>query len=50
MTEHILEDPQKLVFIQSRAETNYELVDEYAAMMKDGVEFDAAQGIRDESG
>lgn len=50
MTEHIFEDPQKLVFIQSRAETNFELVDEYAEMMRQGIEFDAVQGIRDDSG
>ncbi len=50
MTEQILEEPQKLVFIQSRAETNYDLVDEYAEMMKAGIEFDAAQGIRDDNG
>jgi hypothetical protein len=50
MTMQILVEPKELVFIQSRAETNHELVDEYAAMMQDGVQFDAAQGVRDESG
>lgn len=48
--ERISADPDQLAFIQSRAETNYTLVDEYAEMMKAGVEFDPAQGIRDENG
>ena len=48
MTKQILADPKELVFIQSRAETNNDLVDEYANMMRDGVQFDAAQGVRDE--
>jgi predicted RNA-binding Zn-ribbon protein involved in translation (DUF1610 family) len=50
MTTQIVVEPKELVFIQSRAETNHDLVDEYAAMMQDGVQFDAAQGVRDESG
>ena len=50
MTEKILADPKELVFIQSRAETNDDLVDEYASMMRDGVQFDPAQGVRDEAG
>jgi predicted RNA-binding Zn-ribbon protein involved in translation (DUF1610 family) len=50
MTKQILADPKELVFIQSRAETNYDLVDEYTTMMRDGVQFDAAQGVRDEVG
>ena len=37
MTKEILADPRQLVFIQSRAETNHDLVDEYAKMMQDGV-------------
>ncbi|NJN99904.1 MAG: hypothetical protein HC875_40260 [Anaerolineales bacterium] len=48
--ERVNANPDQLVFIQSRAETNYTLVDEYAEMMRAGVEFDPAQGIRDESG
>ena len=50
MTQKILADPKELVFIQSRAETNADLVDEYCAMMRDGVQFDPAQGVRDETG
>ncbi len=50
MAELIFEDPKNLVFIQSRAETNYDLVDEYTEMMRSGTEFDAAQGIRNDSG
>ena len=50
MTKQILADPKELIFIQSRAETNYNLVDEYTAMVRDGVQFDAAQGVRDEAG
>lgn len=49
MTTQILAEPKELIFIQSRAETNHDLVDEYAAMMRDGVQFDAAQGVRDQS-
>jgi hypothetical protein len=49
MTE-IYEDPQNLVFIQNRAETNDDLVREYAEMMQSGIKFDAAQGIQDDSG
>ncbi len=50
MTQKILTDPNELIFIQSRAETNLDLVKEYIAMMQDGVEFDAAQGVQDETG
>lgn len=50
MSQQIAEEPKKLIFIQSRAETNHNLVDEYLEMMRAGVQFDAAQGIRDESG
>lgn len=48
--ERVNADPDQLVFIQSRAETNYTLVDEYAEMMRAGVEFDPAQGFREENG
>ena len=34
MTKQILADPKELIFIQSRAETNYNLVDEYTAMVR----------------
>jgi hypothetical protein len=50
MSEQIYEDPNKLIFIQSRAGTNTELVSEYAEMMRDGVQFDAVQGVRDGDG
>jgi uncharacterized protein YidB (DUF937 family) len=50
MIEQILVDPKELVFIQSRVETNLDLVNEYATLMQDGVQFDAAQGVRDETG
>ena len=50
MNQQIVEEPKNIIFIQSRAETNHNLVDEYAEMMRAGVQFDAAQGIRDESG
>ncbi|MEW5960870.1 MAG: hypothetical protein AB1801_24355 [Chloroflexota bacterium] len=50
MTKQILADPKELIFIQSRAETNHDLVDEYAAMMRDDVQFDAAQGVQDKTG
>lgn len=49
-TEKIHEDPQHLVFIQSRAAINHTLVAEYAAMMRARVEFEAAQGIQAEDG
>ncbi|MEM7343233.1 MAG: hypothetical protein AAF485_03245 [Chloroflexota bacterium] len=48
MREQIIENPRNLNFIQSRAKTNYNLVDEYAEIMRAGVQFDPAQGIRDE--
>lgn len=50
MPKQILADPTELAFIQSRAETNHDLVDEYAEMMRSGVQFDAAQGIQDKTG
>lgn len=43
-------DPYKLTYIQSRAEMNYTLVDEYAGMMLEGVEFDPLSGVIDEEG
>lgn len=49
-TDKIHQDPQHLVFIQSRAAINHTLVAEYAAMMRAGVEFEAAQGIQAEDG
>jgi hypothetical protein len=48
--QQIYEDPRKMVFIQSRAATDDDLVGEYAAMMRDGVQFDAAQGVINEDG
>lgn len=42
MIQHITKDPHDsdISYIQSRAEMNYEIIDEYATMMKDGVVFD----------
>jgi hypothetical protein len=48
--QQIYEDPRKMVFIQSRAVTDDNLVNEYAAMMRGGVQFDAAQGVIDGDG
>jgi hypothetical protein len=48
--QQVYEDPRKMVFIQSRVATDDNLVNEYAAMMRDGVEFDAAQGVIDGEG
>lgn len=42
--------PNDLIFIQSRAEINLALVEEYAQMMADGVEFDPVEGVQDEDG
>jgi hypothetical protein len=50
MAEQIHLDPHKLVFIQSRAMTHADLIDEYAEMMLAGIEFEAACGLRDEDG
>jgi len=56
MSKQILPDqiekysPENLIFIQSRAEINLAVVEEYAEMMLDGVEFDPVEGIRDETG
>ncbi len=48
--EQIFEDPSGLIYIQSRAATNTDLVNEYAAMMQDGIQFEAAQAMRDGDG
>ena len=50
MTEQIFAEPTQLVFLQSRAATNYKLVDEYAEIMQNEVQFEATQGIRDKTG
>lgn len=42
--------PNDLIFIQSRAEINLVIVEEYAAMMADGIIFDAIEGVQNESG
>ncbi len=42
--------PQKLIFIQSRAEINFAVVNEYAEMMLEGTVFDPVEGIQDEDG
>lgn len=43
-------DPHTPMYIQSRAQMDFALVDEYAQMMRDGVEFDVAQGVEDADG
>lgn len=43
-------DPHAPHYIQSRAQMDFALVDEYAQMMRDGVEFDPAQGVVDLDG
>jgi hypothetical protein len=50
MAEPIYLDPQQLMFIQSRATTHADLIEEYAEMMQAGIEFEAAFGLRDEAG
>ena len=42
--------PNDLIFIQSRTEINTAIVEEYAAMMADGIIFDAVEGVQNESG
>jgi len=42
--------PTTLKYIQSRANTDHTLVDEYAAMMRDGVEFDPVSALKDKQG
>lgn len=49
MNEPVWYPPVDLIFIQSRAEMDFDLVKEYAAMLKQGVEFDPCQGIEDEA-
>ncbi len=44
------EHPADLIFIQSRAEVNLAVIEEYAEMMEAGVEFDPVQAIEDEEG
>lgn len=39
--------PDELIFIQSRAEINDSIVNEYAEMMRDGVEFDPVSAIQE---
>lgn len=43
-------NPHTVEYIQSRAEMNYALVDEYAAQMQDGVNFDPVQCERSTDG
>jgi hypothetical protein len=50
MTEQIFVEPTTVIFIQSRATTHHPLIDEYAEMMQAGIQFDPAQGLRDEDG
>jgi hypothetical protein len=50
MNEKICEHPDNLILIQSRVKTNHQLVEEYAEMMKEGIQFDPAKGVRDETG
>lgn len=50
MITQITAEPKELVFIQSRAEINFSVVDEYAEMMTDGVVFDPVEGIQGEDG
>ncbi len=40
--------PNNLTFIQSRAEINFSVVNEYAEMMSNGVEFDPVSAIQEE--
>ena len=42
--------PDELIFIQSRAEINLPIVEEYADMMANGTVFDPIEGIQDENG
>jgi predicted RNA-binding Zn-ribbon protein involved in translation (DUF1610 family) len=39
--------PESLIFIQSRADINFSVVNEYAEMMGDGVEFDPVSAVRE---
>jgi hypothetical protein len=42
--------PDNLIFIQSRAEINLSVVEEYAEMMAEGVVFDPVEGLQGEDG
>ncbi|MCB0191928.1 MAG: ParB N-terminal domain-containing protein [Anaerolineae bacterium] len=42
--------PDELIFIQSRAEINLTIVDEYADMMANGTVFDPIEGVQDDNG
>jgi transposase-like protein len=42
--------PNELIFIQSRAEINLAVVEEYAEMMAEGIVFDPVEGVKDENG
>jgi hypothetical protein len=42
--------PDELIFIQSRAEINLIIVEEYADMMANGTVFDPIEGVRDDNG
>lgn len=46
----IYKPPKKLQFIQSRAAVDFNTVDEYVQMMRDGVIFEPVQGLQDEYG
>lgn len=42
--------PDELIFIQSRAEINLAIVEEYADMMVNGTVFDPIEGVQDDNG
>lgn len=42
--------PYNLSFVQSRAEIDLSIVDEYAQMMEEGITFDAVEGVQDDTG
>lgn len=50
MTTQMVVELTKLTFIQSRAEINLTVVEEYAEMMADGVVFDPVEGLQGEDG
>lgn len=43
-------DPKDVIFIQSRIEINHAIVAEYQTLMEEGVHFDPADGLEDETG
>jgi hypothetical protein len=45
--EHDFYDPHDLIFIQSRAITNYSTIEEYAKMMTNGIVFDPIEAVQD---